>query len=169
MVPSSFFGHLTLVISHIRKKMKNTKHITLAIIFCLVGSSQPVFAQDAGIEWNKLSLETIKLYREGRYSKATLVAEQALTVAKENVGPEHPDVATSLINLALLYYTQGHYAKAEPLYKRALEIREKALGPDHPNVATSLNNLAHLYRATKRNKEASGLDKRAKQIRAIKR
>jgi len=28
--------------------------------------------------------------------------------------PEHPYVATSLNNLALLYKTQGQYAKAEP-------------------------------------------------------
>ena len=149
--------------------MKNTIHITLAIIFCLVGFSQPVFAQSAGIEWDMLNQESIKLYREGRYGKATLVSEQALKVAKENFGPDHPDVATSLNNLALLYDTQGNYAKAEPLYKRSLAISEKALGPDHPAVATSLENLAYLYRAQKRNKEALELDKRAKQIRAIKR
>ena len=149
--------------------MKNTIPITLAIIFCLVGFSQPVFAQSAGIEWERLNQETIKLYREGHYGKATLVSEQALKIAKENVGPDHPAVAMSLNNLALLYATQGNYAKAEPLYKRSLAIREKALGPGHPDVAASLENLAYLYRAKKRNKEALELDKRAKQIRAIKR
>jgi tetratricopeptide (TPR) repeat protein len=61
------------------------------------------------------------------------------------LGPEHPDVATSLNNLAALYHNQGQYAKAEPLYQRALAIREKALGAEHPKVATSLNNLAALY------------------------
>ena len=81
-------------------------------------------------------------------------------MAEEIVGPDHPDVATSLNNLALLYYTQGEYAAAEPLYKRALQIDEKALGPDHPSVATSLNNLAALYRATGRNLEAQELEKR---------
>ena len=62
------------------------------------------------------------------------------------LGPDHPNVATSLNNLAVLYKTQGRYADAEPLYKRSLAIREKALGPDHPDVATSLNNLAALYK-----------------------
>jgi tetratricopeptide (TPR) repeat protein len=84
-------------------------------------------------------------------------------------GPDHPDVATSLNNLALLYKTQGHYAKAEPLYKRSLAIREKALGPDHPDVANSLVNLAALYRATKRSTEAEALEMRAAKIWAIKR
>jgi tetratricopeptide (TPR) repeat protein len=62
-------------------------------------------------------------------------------------GPEHPDVAQSLNNLAWLYYAQGQYAKAKPLFQRSLAIGETALGPEHPNVATSLNNLASLYHA----------------------
>ena len=61
------------------------------------------------------------------------------------LGPDHPDTALSLNNLAVLYDNQGKYDKAEPLYQRALTIREKVLGPDHPDTATSLNNLAVLY------------------------
>ncbi|MDP2278041.1 MAG: CHAT domain-containing protein, partial [Nitrospirota bacterium] len=58
---------------------------------------------------------------------------------------DHPNVATSLNNLAGLYEPAGRYAEAEPLYKRSLEIREKALGREHPSVAQSLDNLAGLY------------------------
>ncbi len=82
------------------------------------------------------------------------------------LGPEHPHVATSLNNLALLYAAQGRYAKAEPLYQRALAIVEKALGPDHPNVATSLENYAALLRKIGRTTEAVDLEARAKAIRA---
>ena len=64
-----------------------------------------------------------------------------------SLGPDHPDVATMLNNLALLYDNQGRYAEAEPLFRRSLAIYEKALDPDHPLVATTLNNLAGLYRA----------------------
>ncbi len=38
------------------------------------------------------------------------------------MGPEHPNVATSLNNLAEFYRAQGRYADAEPLHKRALSI-----------------------------------------------
>ena len=65
-------------------------------------------------------------------------------MAGKALGPDHPDVAANLNNLAALYYAQGDYAQAEPLFKRALAIRERALGPDHPDVATSLNNLNNL-------------------------
>ena len=81
------------------------------------------------------------------------------------LGPDHPDVANSLNNLAELYHTQGRYADAEPLYKRSLAIKEKAFGPDHPDVALSLNNLAELYRAQGRYADAEPLYKRALAIR----
>jgi Tfp pilus assembly protein PilF len=85
------------------------------------------------------------------------------------LGPDHPDVAASLNNLAMLYDTQGNYDKAEPFYKRSLAIVEKALGPAHPKVATSLENVAVMYRKMKRDGEASVLEERAARIRAIKR
>ena len=80
---------------------------------------------------------------------------------RKGAGPDHPDVATSLNNLAVLYDDQGRYADAEPLYKRSLAIREKALGPDHPDVATSLNNLAELYDDQGRYADAEPLYKRS--------
>ncbi len=60
------------------------------------------------------------------------------------LGAEHPDVASSLNNLALLLDAKGDYAGAEPLYREALAMRRKLLGAEHPKVAASLNNLAAL-------------------------
>ena len=82
---------------------------------------------------------------QGLYAKAEPLYQRALAISEKALGPEHPDTATSLNNLAVLYNNQGLYAKAEPLYQRALAISEKALGPEHPATATSLNNLAVLY------------------------
>src|SRR5262249_37849216 len=81
------------------------------------------------------------------------------------LGPNHPDVATSLHNLAELYRAQGAYARAEPLYARSLDIFEKALEPNHPYVATSLNNLAKLYQAQGAYAKAERLLARAADIR----
>jgi tetratricopeptide (TPR) repeat protein/CHAT domain-containing protein len=61
------------------------------------------------------------------------------------LGPDHPDTAQNLNNLAGLYENQSAFAKAEPLYLRALAITEKVLGPDHPDTTQNLNNLAGLY------------------------
>ena len=151
--------------------MNHTRRaILFALAFALLfGASSVAHASGAGIEWEILYQEAMELYRTGNYDRAVIVAQKALQVAEQNVGPNHPHVATSLNNLALLYKTRGDYASSVPLYKRSLAILEKALGPGHPNVATSLENLAALYRALKRDSEAEALEQRTARIRAIKR
>jgi tetratricopeptide (TPR) repeat protein len=100
-------------------------------------------------------------YESGAYSAAEKPLTRSLMINEKALGPDHPDVATSLNNLAALYRAQGKYGEAEPLYKRSLAILEKVLGPDHPDVATSLNNLAALYRAQGKYGEAEPLYKRS--------
>ena len=65
-------------------------------------------------------------------------------MTRERLGQEHPDVATSLNNLANLYSSQGRYAEAEPLYQEALKIAEGHLGVNHPNTITIRENLQSL-------------------------
>ena len=77
-------------------------------------------------------------------SEARPLFERALAIREKLLGPEHPDTATSLNNLANLLLDQRDLAGARPLLERALAIWEKALGPEHPDTATSLNNLASL-------------------------
>jgi tetratricopeptide (TPR) repeat protein len=126
--------------------------------------AKPAYAQEA--LWNELNDRVDTLYEQGRYTEMAQVAKEALKVAENTFGPDHPNLATSLNNLAELYRRlQGKYAAAEPLYQRALAIYEKALGPDHPDVATSLNNLALLYYTQGKYAEAEPLFKRALGIR----
>ncbi len=140
------------------------KLMTVFLTF-LLGFGTGVHAAAPEIEWDALNDEIMSLYQQGRYDHAIVVAKIALHVAVQEVGPNHPNVATSLNNLAELYRTQGKYAQAEPLYKRSLAIMEKALGPDHPDVATSLNNLAVLYHAQGHYAQAEPLYKRSLSIR----
>ncbi len=98
-------------------------------------------------EADQLNEQVLKLYQEGKYTTAIPLAERALALREKILGKLHPDVATSLNNLALLYDAQGNYQQAEQLYQRSLAILEKILGKEHRNIATSLNNLATLYRA----------------------
>ena len=59
-----------------------------------------------------------------RQGRAALPARLKIREAK--LGPDHPDVAASLNNLATLYQTQGKYAEAEPLYQRASRSASQA-------------------------------------------
>src|SRR5882672_11259327 len=78
-------------------------------------------------EAERLNQEGVSLYRAGRYNEALPLAKRILEIRENALGPDHPEVAQSLNNLALLYATKGDYAQAEPLYQRGLGIREKAL------------------------------------------
>jgi tetratricopeptide (TPR) repeat protein len=102
-----------------------------------------------------------QLYQAGKYAEATEIAEESLVLAVGKFGPDHPQVVTSLNNLAELNYRQDRYAEAEPLYKRCLAIDEKALGSGYPDVGQCLNNLALLYNAQDRYAEAEPIFKRA--------
>ena len=86
---------------------------------------------------------------------------RALAIDEKSFGPDHPNVAIGLNNLAELLQATNRLAEAEPLMRRALAIDEKSFGPDHPDVAIRLNNLAQLLQATNRLAEAEPLMRRA--------
>ena len=80
-----------------------------------------------------------------RYEVAVPLCKQALEDLEKTSGHDHPDVATMLNILALVYRDQNKYKEAANLLNDALAIREKTLGENHPAVAATLNNLAVLY------------------------
>jgi tetratricopeptide (TPR) repeat protein len=71
--------------------------------------------------------------------------ERALVLREQLFGPDHPDVAESLYDLANLLRDRRRYREAESLYQRALAIQERVLGPDHYDVSRTLHSLAFLY------------------------
>lgn len=77
----------------------------------------------------------------GDFDAAEELYREALALRLGRLGPEHPDVAWSLANLAWVRQQQGQYAEAEELDRQALAIRRKGLGDEHPDVARSLTNL----------------------------
>jgi hypothetical protein len=57
------------------------------------------------------------------------------------MGPNHPDVAIDINNLASLLQATSRLPEAEPLFRRAVSIFESSLGPDHPKTLTVRKNL----------------------------
>jgi len=122
----------------------------------------PAFPQQN--EVTTLNEKISKLLDAGKFDDAMALAQRALAIVEEDLGPYHPDVATALDNLAMLYVEHGRYAEAEVLLKRSLVIRDQA-GPDHPYVAASLDNLAALYANQGRYADAEPLYERSLAIR----
>jgi hypothetical protein len=77
------------------------------------------------------------------------------------LGPEHPQAAAILHDLAILEQARGQFAAGEPFARRAVSIREKTLGPDHPQVAADVVVMAALLEGQGKYDEAEPLYRRA--------
>ena len=94
---------------------------------------------------------------QGLYQVAEFWYQQLVKVCQTLFTSDHPNIATSLNNLASLYNSQGKYSEAELLYLDALEMRKRLFTGDHPDLASSLNNLAYLYNNQGKYSEAEPL------------
>ena len=62
------------------------------------------------------------------FDRVFIYYKRCLEVSETQLGPEHPDTAPSLNNLAALYDSQGKFDEALPLYERTLLIFDTVLG-----------------------------------------
>ncbi|MEV8639343.1 tetratricopeptide repeat protein, partial [Streptosporangium sp. NPDC051023] len=108
-----------------------------------------------------LNQATLFALTQGQHQRACTLAQRALAITEAAYGPDHPDVAIRLGNLAASFSALGRPGEAVPLEQRALVIAEAAYGPNHPDVATLLGNLAASFRALGRLGEAVPLEQRA--------
>lgn len=77
----------------------------------------------------------------GDFNAAARHLHDALVLQERELGPAHPDVASTLNNLGVVCERIGDYAEAERCYRRACEIVTAAFPADHPFVETSRHNL----------------------------
>ena len=104
------------------------------------------------------------LWKLGQFTDVRRLLERAIGIQKKALDPDHPTLATSYSNLALVVQDQGDLAEARRLLQRAIEIEEKAFDPDHPTLATSYSNLASVVKDQGDLAEARRLIERAIKI-----
>jgi CHAT domain-containing protein/tetratricopeptide (TPR) repeat protein len=114
---------------------------------------------DVSAQVGELNRRVAELYQRGRIGEALRLAEQAVQLAKTALGPQHPDLASSLNNLGFLLRAMGENARALPYYEQALAMDQRLYPegqyPDgHPHLACSLDNLGFLLRAMGENARA---------------
>ena len=98
---------------------------------------------------------------EGSAAQAAPLYKQCLKLTERQDGPDHPNVAAVLDNLAAVDHLLGEQDEAESLYKRALAIREKASGAESLDLAATLHNLGLLYFDEGKYEQAEPLLKRS--------
>jgi tetratricopeptide (TPR) repeat protein len=89
----------------------------------------------------------------GLFAEARPLLAEALAIRERLRGPEHPEVAETLVRLGALARLSGQ-GDAVPLFRRALAIREARLGTESPEVAEVLNDLGTAFAAGGRFDEA---------------
>jgi len=139
-------------------------HIKILILLAgILSLNNPsVFAQGAGIEWDTLHTEASRLHQALEWDRGKVLAERALAVAQQSVGPNHQDVAKSLALLARFYRRDS--IKAEALYKRAFDILEKNSEVDSLSLAPTFDLLAFYYKDQGEYDKAKGLYRRSLKV-----
>jgi tetratricopeptide (TPR) repeat protein len=105
------------------------------------------------------------LYTQGKYDEAEPLYRQSLAIDRKVyaihlaasscdnsckiLSEEHPAVATSLNNLAVLLYAQGKHNEALICANQSLDIRRRKLGDEHPDARNSARLVAHIEAAAK--------------------
>src|SRR5688572_26949343 len=77
----------------------------------------------------------------GDYGAAERLLRDAAATQQATLGSSHPDLATTLNNLAFVCERTGKVDEAERGYRRAHAIAVASLSPGHPFTKTSLSNL----------------------------
>jgi len=69
---------------------------------------------------------------------------EAMETFKRALGQGHPDMLTSMANLASAYRDKGQWNEAETLQVQVMETFKRVLGQEHPFTLTSMANPVFL-------------------------
>ena len=96
--------------------------------------------------------------------EASSLLERELANEQKIFGPDHPEKAMRLNELASWYFVQKDFMHAESLLKEALAIMKRTGEAEHSNTARVLNSLAMLYVYQEKYADAERLIEEAKTI-----
>ena len=89
--------------------------ILVVVFLCAWGSPARCQSPDEKKEAQALYKKLKTLYKARRYQEALPVAQRFVQMLEQSSGPDHPDTAFSLLNLAKLYRSMGAFDKAHSL------------------------------------------------------
>lgn len=103
--------------------------------------------------YGEYNLKTLEIYNNygghlrnlGLYEKAEQILRKAVICARTVRGKEHPDYATTLVNLANLLRMMKQWEESETLFYQALALYKITIGESHFIYAGTMNNLGLLY------------------------
>lgn len=119
--------------------------VRLLSSFVLLISLASVQAQDISSEFTKTYRAYNNAFAQGNYPRAAELAEKAVVLANNELGPDHEKTAIMRINLGHVLVIIGETERAEPIINRAKAAFEKIHGKQHPSLVTVHEDLAKIY------------------------
>ncbi len=92
-------------------------------------------------EYQSLVKDAERAVGASDFARANVTLREALRLQEAALGALHPEVASTLNNLAVVSETLGRMDEAEGYFRRAYAIASAALPPNDPLVVTSRENL----------------------------
>jgi CHAT domain-containing protein/tetratricopeptide (TPR) repeat protein len=140
--------------------------ITLASGWSLVSAEEPPCkgltpSERKALEMRRKEFASAgeKHYLAGRLAEATEALQKALQVSRRLYAQQdHPQLAESLNDLAVVLQARRKYTDAEPLCREAVGMFRRLYPKhDHPDLAITLNNLVLVLQGQERNADAEPL------------
>jgi serine/threonine-protein kinase len=92
--------------------------------------------------------------RSGDPAAAVADFEESIATIERELGPEHPSLATPLVNLSNAYVDMAEDQRAIEQLQRAIAVLAGTWGPEHPNVGRIHTNLGGAWYSQRRYDEA---------------
>lgn len=122
---------------------------TMELVSHLSRRAQKELAWADSIDFTIEALQNV-----GPAAEEDSLAGRQLEIRRRYLGPEHPDIAASLDNLAVAHGDLGDYDGGVRLDREALAMRRAVYGMDHPDVVQGLMDLAELLKVDGKYPEA---------------
>jgi len=100
-------------------------------------------------------------YSQGHIAKAQAMLDKGVSAVSERAGIDSLELASTLLQAALVEQVMNDYARSETNLRRAIEIRNKRNGPSDPELFNYLAILGTLCQVRGRSMEAMELYQRA--------
>jgi len=94
---------------------------------------------------------------QGDFSSAEQLYTEAQTIWQDALGPRHPSLSFSYLDLAILLREQEHYQEAERVSRQGLMIRQETLPQNHWLTASAQSELGRCLVDLERYQEAESL------------
>ena len=85
--------------------------------------------------------------RQARFAEAEPFYERARSIREKQLGPDHPETAATLMNIAELYAGLRRFGQAAKLFEESQALLERKLGSNHPAAIAGDQGLQAFRRA----------------------